>query len=194
MLAWECVDMMYEWTGAAGVSPPHLGVNERVQLGYLPLTYVVYEMVQLGYLPPHPHMVQLGYLPLTTLQCIPDGGGRRIGIDVWSASVRVSLLCGIRMHVCISVSLYGVCICYAVSGMYETEHLTPWIHPSSTSATPHKSQSFSIFAPANHVLFKKQTTSPHIKVLYVFIYGTSFKKIIMYTWCIHAACFVHWYP
>ena len=60
-------------------------------------------------------MVQLGYLPLTTLQCIPDGGGRRIGIDldidptlscridVWSASVLVSLLCGIRMHVCISV-------------------------------------------------------------------------------------------
>ena len=69
-----------------------------------------------------------------------------------------------RMHFCI---LYGVCICYAVSGMYEIEHLTPWIHPSSTSATPHKSQSFSIFAPANHVLFKKQTTSPHIKVLYV---------------------------
>ena len=80
------------------------------------------------------------------------------------------------------------------STTYETEHLTPWIHPSSTSATPHKSQSFSIFAPANHVLFKKQTTSPHIKVLYVFIYGTSFKKFIMYTWCIHAACFVHWYP
>ena len=51
MLGWECVDMLYEWTGAAGVSPPHLGVNERVQPGYLPLTYVVYEMVQLGYLP-----------------------------------------------------------------------------------------------------------------------------------------------
>ena len=51
MLAWECVGMLYEWTGAAGVSPPHLGVNERVQPGYLPLTSVVYEMVQLGYLP-----------------------------------------------------------------------------------------------------------------------------------------------
>ena len=46
-------------------------------------------------------------------------------IDVWSASVRGSLLCGIRMHVCISVSLYGLCICYAVSGMYEIEYPTP---------------------------------------------------------------------
>ena len=72
MLAWECVDMMYEWTGAAGVSPPHLGVNERVQPGYLPLTYVVYEMVQLGYLPLTYvvyEMVQLGYLPLTLVWC-----------------------------------------------------------------------------------------------------------------------------
>ena len=96
MLAWECVDVMYEWTGAAGVSPPHLGVNERVQLGYLPLTYVVYEMVQLG------------YLPLTTLQCIPDGGGRRIGID-WTSirHFRVGSMSGRRR---------SGCPCYVGSG------------------------------------------------------------------------------
>ena len=82
-----------EWKGAAGVSPPHLC---SVWNGAA------------GVSPPHPHMVQLGYLPLTTLQCIPDGGGRRIGID-WTSirHFRVGSMSGRR---------WSGCLCYVGSG------------------------------------------------------------------------------
>ena len=172
MLAWECVDVMYERTGAAGVSPPHLGVNERVQLGYLPLIYVVYEMVQLGYLPlttlhpgwrrpPDRHRLDID----PTLSC---------RIDVWSASVRVSLLCGIRMHVCISVS-YMVYV-YVMQCLVCMK-LNTWPHEFiHLVRQPHLTNpNHSASLPLPTTFYLKNKLPPPISRYCMFLYGTSFK-------------------
>ena len=147
-------------------------------------------------------LVQLGYLPLTTLQCIPDGGGRRIGID-WTSirHFRVGSMSGRRRSGglcyvgsgCTYVFLYLYMVYVYVMQCLVCMKLKTRPHKFIHQYISHTSQIPIIhhLCPCQPRLFKKQTTSPHIKVLYVFIYGTSFKKIIMYTWCIHAACFVH---
>ena len=191
MLAWECVDMLYEWTGAAGVSPPHLGVNERVQPGYLPLTYVVYEMVQLGYLP-----LTLIWMNWCSwgISPSPHCSASRMAEAVGSASIGhrsdtfVSDRCLVgvgpgvfamwdqdaRMYFCIFIwCMYMLCSIWYVWNWIPD----PISSSISTSATPHKSQSFTIFAPANHVYLKNKLpppisrycmflyTAPHLKKL-----------------------------
>ena len=207
MLAWECMDMLYEWTGAAGVSLPHLGVNERVQPGYLPITYVEYEMVQLGNLP-----LTLIWMNWCSwgISPSPRCSASQMAEAVGSASIGhrsdtfVSDRCLVgvgpgvfamwyqdaRMYFCIFM-VYVYVMQYLVCMKLNTRP-HKFIHPyiSHTSQIP----IIHHLCPCQPRLFKKTNYLPPYQGIVCFIYGTSFKKFIMYTWCIHAACFVHWYP
>ena len=125
MLAWECVDMMYEWTGAAGVSPPHLGVNERVQLGYLPLTYVVYEMVQLGYLPLTLIWCSWGISP--SPHCSASQMAEAAGSASMSGRHRSGCLCYVGSG-CTYVSLYLYMVYVYVMQCLVCMKLNTWPH------------------------------------------------------------------
>ena len=178
-----------EWKGAAGVSPPHLcGVWNGAA----------------GVSPPPPHMnelVQLGYLPLTTLQCIPDGGGRRIGVD-WTSirhfrvgSMSGRRLCYVRLCYvgsgCTYVFLYLYMVYVYVMQYLVCMKLNTRPHKFIHQYISHTSQIPIIhhLCPANHVYLKNKLPPPISRYCMFYI-----KKIIMYTCCIHAACFVHWYP
>ena len=147
-------------------------------------------------------LVQLGYLPLTTLQCIPDGGGRRIGVD-WTSIRHESVgsmsgrrrsrgLCYVGSG-CTYVFLYLYMVYVYVMQYLVCMKLNTRPHKFIHQYISHTSKIPIIhhLCPCQPRLFKKQTTSPHIKKIVCFIYATSFTKCIMYTWCIHAACFVH---
>ena len=156
------------------VSPPHLGVNERVQPGFFPLTYVVYEMVQLGY--PPLTLIWMNWCSWG-ISPSPHCSASQMAEAVGSASIGhrsdtfVSDRCLVgvgpgvfamwdqdaRMYFCIFIwCMYRLCSIWYVWNWIPD----PISSPISTSAIPHKSQSFTIFASANHAYLKNKLPPP----------------------------------
>ena len=134
-------------------------------------------------------LVQLGYLPLTTLQCIPDGGGRRIGVD-WTSirHFRVGSISGRRRSGglcyvgsgCTYVFLYLYMVYVYVMQYLVCMKLNTRPHKFIHQYISHTSQIPIIhhLCPCQPRLFKKQTTSPHIKVLYVLYMAPHLKNLL----------------
>ena len=134
---------MVYWRGSVWICC----MNEQVQQGYLPLTYVVYEMVQLGYLP----LNRSGGL------CYVGSGCTYVFLYLYMVYVYV-----MQYLVCMKLNT--------------RPHKFIHQYISHTSQIP----IIHHLCPGQPRLFKKQTTSPHIKVLYV-LYMAPHLKILLCT-------------